>query len=583
MKKQILEKKISGRQLAERATAERLLNAYLRENNLFDPRRSNNQFVLALENSGRQVLGSLRYWSPIGHHAFEDVFYEREESGLIVITERRVIELLIEELAYLENDRELRFKKAELLYRHIENSISKTALYLEQALNHSPKEAFTYLNSECSLLLGHPFHPTPKSSEGFSESDLAVFAPELGASFSLHYFAVLDKCLLEEVLMEEFLTFEEGQSQEILSEMEQKLGERNKEYKLLPLHPWQARYLLGLEDVQTAISKGMIVDLGEFGQLIYPTSSIRTVWNKTQNIFYKLPLHVRITNFIRTNSLEQVKRTIDASKVIAHIRKNHETESFRILLEQGYRALNISESTEETNEQLIENTAVLFREGLDVLNERPDAELYVTASLLEELPGWKESELAKLIKKYEYRETEWLKQYLAITLKPMLKLFGETGISLEAHVQNSLVQFVNGWPVTCYVRDLEGVSISRSKAEAFQWIPGLVDENSPALYSEEEAWFRFTYYVVVNHIGHLVSCLGKVDHSDEWKLWQVVRSVLLEIERTASSHSLKAYAQRLLQSPTLPAKANLISRFQECGETPLFVDIPNPIFESEGK
>jgi L-2,3-diaminopropanoate---citrate ligase len=64
-------------------------------------------------------------------------------------------------------------------------------------------------------------------------------------------------------------------------------------------------------------------------------------------------------------------------------------------------------------------------------------------------------------------------------------------------------------------------------------------------------------------------------------LWRVVRSVLLETENTASSPPLRAYAQKLLQSKTLPAKANLLSRFQECSGTPLFVEIPNPIYESE--
>ncbi|HEY9576235.1 MAG TPA: IucA/IucC family protein [Pseudobacillus sp.] len=585
MKQQVLEKNVSSRQLAERAAVERLLNAYLRENGLFDPRISDQEFIITLENSSRQISGSFRYWSPIGHHTFGNVFYAHviEESDFAEITERKVIEMLIEELAYLEKDEQLRLEKAEMLQRHIENSMAKTATYLEYALKNSKEEAFTYLNSERSLLLGHPFHPTPKSSEGFSESDLAEFGPELGASFSLHYLAVSKECILEEKLTEEYSEFEEALSKDDLLSVKQKLGKQYEEYKLLPLHPWQARYLLELEEVQAAITKGSIVNIGELGQPVYPTSSIRTVWDKKQNAFYKLPLHVRITNFIRTNSLEQANRTIDAAKVIAHIRGNYETEEFRILLERGYRALRIPESSEEVNERLIQDTAVLFREGVNVLKERQDAELYVTASLLEELPGWKESELAKLVKRHHYNEEEWLKQYLAITLKPMLELFAETGISLEAHVQNSLVRFVNGWPATCYVRDLEGVSISRGKAEASAWIPQLVAEDSPVLYNEEEAWFRFNYYVVVNHLGHLISCLGKVHHYDEWKLWQVVRSVLLEIDRTASSQSLRTYAQTLLQCKTLPAKANLISRFQECGETPLFVEIPNPIYESEGK
>ncbi|WP_172368977.1 IucA/IucC family protein [Sporosarcina jiandibaonis] len=584
MKHKVLEKKTQCRQLAERSAVERLLNAYLRENRIFDPRTSNEQFTISMKKSGKKISGSFIYWSPIGHHTFEEVFYKyvTEESGFEEITAQEVIETIIEEISHLEKDRQLRVKKVESLQRNIENSMTKTGMYLKHALTNPQKERSVYLNSEQSLLLGHPFHPTPKSSEGFSEDDLAEFGPELGAAFPLYYFAISSKCLLEDVVLEDNFHFQGALSKHELLEVKQRLGEQYEEYKLLPLHPWQARYLLGFEEVQIAIANGMVINLGKLGQPAYPTSSIRTVWNKTQNTFYKLPLHVRITNFIRTNPLEQVKRTMDAAKVIAHIRESYETDSFRILVELGYRALSIPESSEEVNERLIQNTAVLFREGIDVLKKERDDEIYVTASLLEELSGWRESELAKLIKKHNYNDEEWLKQYLSITLKPMLKLFAETGVSLEAHVQNSLIQFDEGWPKTCYVRDLEGVSISRNKAEAYSWLPELLAEDSPVLYSEEEAWFRFNYYVVVNHLGHLISSLGKVHQHDEHKLWRVVRSVLLEIERTASSPPLRAYAQKLLQSKTLPAKANLISRFQECGETPLFVEIPNPIYESEG-
>jgi siderophore synthetase component len=582
LEKIVLKKTANSMQLAEKAAVERLLNVYLRENNNFDPRTSNEQFMVVLKNKGKKIVGSVIYWSPIGHHTFGEEFYLNVESGFINISACDVIELLIEELSYFEMDIQLRLKKAKSLRRHIENSITKTTRYLEHALINKKIEQSIYLHSEQSLLLGHPFHPTPKSSEGFSEVDLAEFTPELGTSFLLHYFAISNECLLEERVTENTLHFDGSLSNYEKQEVKQRLGEQHEEYKLLPLHPWQARYLLELEEVQAAIEKGMIVNLGRLGQSIYPTSSIRTVWNETQNAFYKLPLHVRITNFIRTNSLEQVKRTMDAAKVIAQIRKSYETDSFRILLEQGYRALSIPELSKEINEKLIQNTAVLFREGADVLEKRGEDELHVTASLLEELSGWKESELAKILKTHKYNEKEWLKQYLSITLRPMLKLFAETGVSLEAHVQNSLVKMIKGWPETCYVRDLEGISISRSKADSFGWRHNLLGKDSPVLYSEDEAWFRFNYYVVVNHLGHLISSLGKVHHTDERELWQVVRSDLLEMEETATSKDLKTYAKKLLESKTLPAKANLISRFQECGETPLFVEIPNPIYESEG-
>ena len=43
--------------------------------------------------------------------------------------------------------------------------------------------------------------------------------------------------------------------------------------------------------------------------------------------------------------------------------------------------------------------------------------------------------------------------------------------------------------------------------------------------------------------------------------------------------SRSATAADLLERPVLPAKANLVSRFAERGEDPLYVDVPNLLFE----
>ncbi|MGT0298667.1 IucA/IucC family protein [Staphylococcus aureus] len=43
--------------------------------------------------------------------------------------------------------------------------------------------------------------------------------------------------------------------------------------------------------------QGLIKDLGVSGYLVYPTSSVRTVFSKALNIYLKLPItYVKITN-----------------------------------------------------------------------------------------------------------------------------------------------------------------------------------------------------------------------------------------------------------------------------------------------
>ncbi|MCP2775185.1 IucA/IucC family C-terminal-domain containing protein, partial [Salmonella enterica] len=57
----------------------------------------------------------------------------------------------------------------------------------------------------------------------------------------------------------------------------------------------------------------------------------------------------------------------------------------------------------------------------------------------------------------------WWSRYLDVTLLPLLRLFSDFGISLEAHLQNAMVAFRDGWPVRGYARDMEGTSVSRAR------------------------------------------------------------------------------------------------------------------------
>src|SRR5699024_8948517 len=158
-----------------------------------------------------------------------------------------------------------------------------------------------------------------------------------------------------------------------------------------------------------------------------------------------------------------------------------------------------------------------------------------------------------------------------------LRLFIHYGISLEAHVQNSMIALRAGWPVRFYVRDLEGASISREQAIAQRWYDGQLEESSLALYREQEAWDRLKYYFFVNHLCHLIFTLARYGGGEEGNLWQVVRVVLQENTALFSSTNGKAYLEELLEQPQWSAKANFTSRFQERGENPLYVPVSNPL------
>jgi siderophore synthetase component len=583
-------------ELAQKAAVERILNAYLRETGFQRGGRVGSPLRIPLIQTGKVIVGELRYWSASGQHSYGSTFFVENGGSVpfVEINNEQLVGYLLDELAFIEPDPKLREIRRNSLHSHIRNSMDKTELYIKRykETGGNAEQSLDFLRSEQSLYLGHPFHPTPKSSEGFSNTDLERYAPELGASFTLHYFAVSPELIVEQWVEPTGLA--EGKPiggediktnriipKNIQQDAKLKLPVDQQRYCLLPCHPWQAEHLSEWKEVKKLRQEGKMVYLGPLGDPVFPTSSVRTVWDRENGYFYKLPLNVRITNFIRVNPLEQLKRTIDAAKVVALLKSEVEDESFGILMEHGYKTVSLPNVPDEENEKVMESFGVLFRES-PIECRKEGNSLFVIASLLEALPGEDEPKLFGAIRESSLGETidpvQWLRRYLMITMKPILNLFAETGISLEAHVQNGLLKLDKGCPAKLYVRDLEGISIDRDQALSNGWVGTVIPEDSPVLYTEQEAWNRLKYYFFVNHLGYVIHTVARYSEQDELVYWKVVRDVLQESIAESSSDRLRKYTKDLMESETLPAKANLVSRFQERGERPLYVDMGNPIY-----
>ncbi|WP_341278635.1 IucA/IucC family protein [Paenibacillus sp. FSL H8-0537] len=576
-------------QRSEKESISRLLNAYLRESGQFEP--SDVSFfhpeitkVVWLPHTNLGIYGTILHLSAGGHHVFGDHFYTEEDQQWKKSSLSEITHLVLDEISFVEEDSTSKTQKRTELEALIHNSQQRMYHYLAYAAEKEQEQGekqldFRYL--EQALLCGHPFHPTPKSLQGFTVHDSQAYSPEFGASFPLHCFAAAPAYIAEDWL--------EGRTKEeqlawippaMKAAAAAKLGAASSDYALLPCHPWQAEYVRSLAPVQNLLEQGLLVDLGDTGPLVYPTSSVRTVWNPEQACFYKLSLHIRITNFIRENTPEQLLRTLDASRAIDAIRGEYATGSFKLLLEEGYRTLRLPNAEPSLNEEIMSAFSMIVREAPEECTSAEEPPL-VIASLLEVPPGHSEPLLFRAVRQALHPKqpdwTNWLRQYLHLSMKPLLHLYAETGISLEAHVQNAMLRLHQGMPATFYVRDLEGISINVEMAEQRGWINTLLREDSPVLYSEEQTRHRLKYYFFVNHLSHLIARISYYSGQEEQVYWAIASNVLHEIKHASSHALLHNLITDLLTSATLPAKANLLSRFHQRGETPLYVEIPNPM------
>lgn len=562
-------------EVAEHATAERLVNCYLRESGV-EPVLVGATATIPFARSRRTVVASLAYHSTSGYHRFRPGFSLRTGEA---VGRADLAALVAGELSTGDAN-----TPADRFTGLVADSAAKTSLFLERLPVtgsvdpwHAPNP---FLAAEQSLRVGHPFHPAPKASPGFTAGDLERYAPELGASFPLCWLAVDPKFLHEERLG----TVRSLDPPPALGDAAATaLGPDRAAWPLLPCHPWQAEHLARLPVVRDMIAAGQLVALGPLGLDVHPTASVRTVWDPASGRQLKLALSVRITNFVRENSDEQVRRSLDASRALAALGDldtavDGPSGAFGVLYELGFRRLLPPGRCAPADAQALgAATAVLYREGPPIAGA---ASPMVVAALLEPDPVDGVPPVIRAVQQTgrgDDAAPAWFSRYLELSLRPLARLLLRHGVGLEAHTQNSLVALDDGWPARFVVRDLEGASLNSDHARAADYRGALVGADSPVLYGEAEVWRRFAYYVLVNHVGQLVATLAEHLGPAEAELWALAGSLLADEAVRHGADPAAAPLRRLLDGSELPAKANLTSVLEGHGEHPTWVGVPNPL------
>lgn len=534
---------------------------------------------------GREVFAPLEYFSESGIHSFGFPIVVRDcaSDKIKEIDPLHFIDLVT---AYSKTDYP-DIDSAPTKER-LKNSIDNLAFYLAHYKNsdrsaNNPEQSF--IEAEQSLILGHSVHPLPKSREGFNNEELEKYSPETAGQFPLHFFLihpdnVLEKSaedyLMTDYLRKEIAAYADNNAKELLALYPQ--------WKVVPAHPWEAEYLLNQPEVKEMQSKQILFSLGQFGPSYTATSSVRTVYNDESEWMYKFSLHVKITNSYRVNYLHELNRGYDASELMKTdwgkgVQKDY--PEVQLICDPAFIAVIYQDT-------IIDGFSTSVRQN-PFKGTASEKNVSMAASLTQDGVLGESSRMLNLISESANRQgkeasdvaVEWFKQYLNITIRPLIGIFNKYGFGAEFHQQNMLVEFDDKlFPSKLYFRDNQGYFFRQGKVEELQRILPDFGKDSRSFIAETRIIDLLGYYLLVNHLLGIINALGKSKLTEE----NLLINLLYETLKAEEQSDTTGLVSHLTNSIKLVVKGNLLTSLNNMDEASaprtnpaVYKSYPNPL------
>ncbi|MFI6265004.1 IucA/IucC family protein [Micromonospora sp. NPDC051006] len=381
-----------------------------------------------------------------------------------------------------------------------------------------------YVDSEQSLLFGHPHHPAPKWRSGDPDGWRA-YAPELRTAFRLHWLAIPDERVAGAGPFDPLI--------EALDPPRAPAG-----HQVLPVHPWQLSLVPPVHP--------WALQLGPAGVPVRPTASVRTLYAPMADLFVKTSLHVRITNCLRKNARYELTGAVALTGLLATVPL---PAGVALLTEPAYRTVDVPGADEAYG--------TILRTGLRP-HLRP-GETPLLAAALAAAPLAVPDPVA------------WWRAYVGLLVPAVLRSWLRHGVVYEAHLQNVVVLLDRARrPVRMLLRDLEGVKLDADRLAT--WPDGVPPQ---ARYRASDARHRIVYCLFVNHLAGVCGALADARPGIEPRLWQELGEVVADV---AADLGDPPELRQLLRGEPLVAKANLLVRWRRDPDRAApFVPVPNPI------
>lgn len=532
---------------------------------------------VSLPSTRARLLAVVAHASPTGNHVFKSAFfYKASGKPWDILDPESLIGHLLNEMAM-----QTQTPFNDELLEQIRDSITVTATMMTSARTAPfaghPMEAF--IESEQSLVFGHPFHPAPKSRQGISHDDMRRYSPETGARFPLHYFAVRREFLLQQSVLG-------VPCDEIVADQAPDHLRADSEYALLPTHPWQAKHLLALPLVAEALRAGHLRNLGAQGNEYRPTSSIRTLFHPTQPYFYKCSLNVRITNCVRKNAVYELEGALQVTRIMRSLMPDLQRRfpGVCVLEEPAFMSVDLKDDDVRRNKEVTEGFGLILRRSFHGLLQHGVTPLMAGALFGNGIPGRRRLHEAIAVMSSAASQDEdatalqWFGRYVAGVMHPVLYLYFAHGVIVEPHLQNVVIGVGEKGPSQVFLRDFEGVKLVRERygAACLQQISQTARE--ALWYSSELGWKRIAYCLFVNNFCEAISQIGASNPSLQRRLWGIVSEQLQAYQDRHGDDTSASRIEALLAGEAFPGKTNLLNRFfKRPDRATLYVPVPNPL------
>lgn len=585
--------------VTDKIALQHLINAYLQEtgNGRFIPIANQSQ-QLQKQSQGNTVLciplqavsgflyAPLAYMSKVGRHRFATLPWVEQDGQILELSPVNLAANLLENLIAQQNQKQLDTSSLLECWIQSRRALQQFLSYREEQIDAVilPKQHF--IQSEQALILGHSMHPSPKSRQGFVQHDWQLYSPETQNTFKMHFLYIHPDQVIHDnahqldipgQLKQELAPFFNSYHQAKMAEYP--------DYALLPLHPWQARYLKDRDWYQQLLYEDKLVDFGALGWPMKATTSVRTLYSEQAPWMFKASMTVAVTNSIRVNLYKECHRGLLSYELwndecLADFRQRN--PRLKTISDPAWIALKV-------NGQVLDETICILRENPFPQN----ADVSCIASLCQDHPLQAKNRFSEIFADLSQQSgqsqseiaLEWFTRFLEITILPLMELYHEFGMAFEAHQQNTLIELEQGMPKNVWFRDNQGFYyIEELAGEILARFPTLATEGQavcPIALVDE----RFRYYFIGNTLFGLINAIGMTGVVKEQQLLEMLQAALMQAyQKYPQSNLLKT----VLHQDTFPYKGNLMTRLYELDELQahisqqsIYINLKNPLYVAQ--